>query len=219
MRSIHIAERILGLVTSRDRAASIAGDLAEEAATRGARWFWSGVTHTAASLVWRNLAESPARMTGLAFLGLALEIALSLLPIALIYLAAIVVDQFELPGPPVFAGLRYLSYPLILVTPILIGRLLAYRAPGRELSACLAYAILASIFNLAIMLVFPAGMGPSGILWGGSPTRLMESHSSWPAPFGAVADTSATPQTNSEVPACRNGSEAIDLTYSMRKEA
>src|SRR5580658_4696248 len=78
MRNIHIAEYILGLVTSRERAASIVGDFAEEAATRGVVWFWSGILRTATSLLWRGVAENPVRVTGVAFIGLAVDVATSL---------------------------------------------------------------------------------------------------------------------------------------------
>src|ERR1035437_2113127 len=62
MHSVHIAEWILALVTTRDRAASTVGDLTEGAATRGVVWFWCGVLRTAASLLWRDVAEHPARV-------------------------------------------------------------------------------------------------------------------------------------------------------------
>lgn len=79
MHSTNIAEWLLALVTTRDRAASTIGDLTEGLATRGAVWFWSAVLRTAASLLWRDIAERPARLTGLAFLGLALYIGIDLL--------------------------------------------------------------------------------------------------------------------------------------------
>ncbi len=78
MHNVNIAEWILALVTTRDRAASTVGDLAEVAATRGVVWFWSGVLRTAASLLWRDVAERPARITGLAFFGLAVYIGIDL---------------------------------------------------------------------------------------------------------------------------------------------
>jgi hypothetical protein len=65
MRSIHLAEWILSLVTTRDRAASTVGDLAEAASIHGVAGFWSRVLRTTASLLWRNVAENPVRITGL----------------------------------------------------------------------------------------------------------------------------------------------------------
>jgi hypothetical protein len=48
----------------------------------------------------------------------------------------------------------------VLVSSLLIGRMLARFAPGREVAACLMYAIVVSIFDLTPMLgdngCFPA---------------------------------------------------------------
>src|SRR6202034_1360148 len=79
MRSIHLAEWILALVTSRDRASSTAGDLAERAAARGAVSFWFAVLRTLASLLWRDVTEKPARPAVLAFAGLAVLVAVAYL--------------------------------------------------------------------------------------------------------------------------------------------
>ena len=79
MHSIHIAEWILSLVTSRDRAASTVGDLMEQAADRGIVWFWSGILRTAASLLWRGVVENNARVARLAFVGLAIYVGIDLL--------------------------------------------------------------------------------------------------------------------------------------------
>lgn len=163
MRSIHIAEWILALVTSRDRAASTVGDLVEEAATRGAFWFWPSVLRIAASLLWRDVAERPARMTGLAFRGLAIELGLSLFFLAL---SGVVGAMIGSPGALNSVGWRLFFNAPTLVIPILIGRMLARWAPGHEFAACLAYAILHAIFNVVIMIVFPAGMGFSALLLG-----------------------------------------------------
>jgi hypothetical protein len=78
MPNVNVAERILALVTTGDRAASIVGDLMEGAATRGVFWFWFGASRTAASLLWRNVAEETGRLTRLAFLGLAVYIGVEL---------------------------------------------------------------------------------------------------------------------------------------------
>jgi hypothetical protein len=62
----------------------------------------------------------------------------------------------------------------VLVTSLFIGRMLAHRAPGRELAACVVYAILVSIYNLVPMFgnngAFSAlaciVMVPAGAAWG-----------------------------------------------------
>ena len=141
MHSIHIAEWILALVTTRDRAASTVGDLTEGAAARGAVWFWSGVLRTATSLLWRDVAEQPGRVTGLAFLGLAIYIGMELLFASL--------SGFVFFGASMVSGhsphLDSIGWKLWFIAPVLVsslfvGRLLARRARGRELAACLVYA-------------------------------------------------------------------------------
>jgi hypothetical protein len=175
MHSVHIAEWILALVTTRDRAASTVGDLMEGAPTRGVFWFWSRVLRTAASLLWRDVAEQPARATGLAFLGLAVYIGIDLL-------------FAGLSGAAFFRAAMASGHPLhldstgwnlwftapVLVSSLLIGRMLARWAPRRELAACIVYAILASIYNLVPMLgdngAFSALLCilivPAGAAWG-----------------------------------------------------
>jgi hypothetical protein len=165
MHSIHIAEYILGLVTSRDRAASTVGDLVEGAATRGAAWFWSGILRTAASLLWRGVAENPVRVTGVAFTGLAVDVATSLLLAGLSGVAFFVAARSGHPAQ--LSSIWWiigLDAPALLML-LLIGRMLARWAPGRELSACLAYAILGSIFSLIADLIHPGGLGFSALLW------------------------------------------------------
>ena len=153
MHNVNIAEWILALVTTRDRAASTVGDLAEGAATRGVVWFWSGVLRTAASLLWRDVLEKSVRFTGLALIGLAVYIGIDLI-------------FAGLSGAAFFGAARTSGHPLsldsigwrlwftapVLVSSLVIGRLLARWAPGRELAACVVYAILASIYNLVPML-------------------------------------------------------------------
>jgi hypothetical protein len=151
MHSVHIAEWILALVTTRDRAASTAGDLTERAATRGVVWFWSGVLRTAASLLWLDVAEHPARLTGLAFLCLGVYIGIDLLFAGLSGVALFWVAS----GHPLHSdsiGWKLWFTAPALVSSLLIGRMLARWAPGRELAACVVYAILASIYNLVPML-------------------------------------------------------------------
>ena len=153
MRSVHIAERILALVTTPDRAASTVGDLTEQSATRGMPWFWSGLFRTAASLLWRDVAENPARVTGLAFLCLGVGIGLDLLFACLTGIAFSGVALSS--GHPLHVeslGWRIWFATPMLVCPLFIGWMLARRAPGREMAACLVFAVLVSIYNLVPML-------------------------------------------------------------------
>jgi hypothetical protein len=175
MHSVHIAEWILALVTTRDRAASTVGDLTEGAATRGVVWFWSAVLRTAASLLWLDVAEHPARVTGLAFLGLAVYIGIDLLFAGLSGVAFFRAAS----GHPLHSdsiGWKLWFTAPALVSSLLIGRMLARWAPGRELAACVVYAILASIYNLVPMLGDNGAISawlcilivPAGAAWGRS---------------------------------------------------
>jgi hypothetical protein len=175
MHSVHIAEWILALVTTRDRAASTVGDLMEGATTRGGGWFWTGVLRTAASLLWRDVAEHPARVTGLAFLGLAVYIGIDLLFAGLSGVAFFWADIAS--GHPLHVdsiGWQLWFTAPALVSSLLIGGILARWASRRGLAACVVYAILASIYNLAPMLgdngAFSALVCilivPAGAAWG-----------------------------------------------------
>jgi hypothetical protein len=144
------AQWILALITTPDRAASTVGDLMEGAATRGVVWFWSGVLQTAVSLLWRDVVGQPARVTGLAFLGLAIYIGVDL--------AFAGLSGFAFYGAARATGLpphlESLSWKLWFIAPVLvsslfIGRMLARWAPSRELAACVVFAIVASIYNLS----------------------------------------------------------------------
>lgn len=164
MHSTHIAEWILGLVTSRDRAVSTVGDLVEEASSRGMVWFWSGILRISASLLWRGVAENPLRLAGVAFIGLAVDVVASLLAAALSGLVFFFVARsgHQLQGNSVWWTIG-LDAPTLLLS-LWIGRMLARWAPGRELSACLAYGILGSLFSLVLMFVAPGGLGVSALI-------------------------------------------------------
>lgn len=159
MHKIQIAEWILRLVTSQDRATSTAGDLAEEAPARGVLWFWSGVLRTATSLLWREVAENPMRVTGVAFIGLAVDVLVSLL---LAGVSGVVFFVAARSGHQVQLSSTWWTIALDtppVVMSLLIGRILARWAPDRELGACLAYAILGSIFSFSMMFISPEGLG------------------------------------------------------------
>jgi hypothetical protein len=164
MRNISTAEWILGLVTSRDRAATTVGDLVEDAPGSVLR-FWAAVLRIAGAHLWRGVIEDPARMIRVAILGLAVDVGASLLFAGL---SGVVFFVESWNGLPVRVNSMWRTIGLEAPTLLLamwIGRRLARWAPGRELSACLAYAIAGSLFSFAMMLVAPGGLGPSA-LWG-----------------------------------------------------
>lgn len=162
MLSIAMAEWILGLVTSRDRAASTVGDLAEEA-PRSVFRFWSVILRIAGAHLWRGIAEEPARMMRVAMLGLAVDAALSLLVAGLSGVVFFIEawNGHSLPVNSIWwtMGLYAATLPL----QVWVGRMLARWAPGRELSACLAYGIAGAVFSLALVLVAPGGLGASAL--------------------------------------------------------
>ena len=164
MRNAHIAEWILGLVTSRDRAASTVGDLVEESGPRGRVRFWSGILRIAAALLWRDATENPVRITAVALIGLGIDVAASVLFAGLSGLLFFVVAR---NGQHVDWNSGW--WTIVLDTPTLlmslcIGRMLARLAPGRELSACLAYAMVGSLFSVLMMFVSPGGLAFSALL-------------------------------------------------------
>jgi len=147
-----IAEFLLESVTTRERAATTLGDHRESAATRGEVWFWSNVLGTTASLLWRTMVADKRRMLGLAlrawFLSLVVGAAVT---IAGIFIVGMVVGLDR----PVHVGFTIASLVPVLfgslaITQFLVGRWIAKRAPGRELPACLAIAILQSAVSWAV---------------------------------------------------------------------
>jgi hypothetical protein len=166
MHNIQIAEWILRLATSNDRAESTMGDLVEGAATRGVIWFWSSVLRTAASLIWRGLAECPLRMAGVACAGLAVDVLAAVL-IAFLSGSAFFIAAMSAGGHRFDIHSLWWTIGLDappLIASWIIGRALARWAPGRELAACLAYAIAGSIFSLILDIVCPGGLGLSALL-------------------------------------------------------
>jgi hypothetical protein len=144
MHNSHIAEWILTFVTSRERASSTVGDLTEQASARGSVWFWSSVLRTAASFLWRGVVESNARAARVALLGLA------------VYIGIDMIYAF-FSGVVFFLAPNSMSWKVwfaarLLVSSLLIGRLLARRAPGRELAACVAFGVIISIYDVTPML-------------------------------------------------------------------
>ncbi len=149
MHNARIAEWILGLATTRDRAESIAGDLTEAAAAGRAIRFWSKVLRTANSLLWHDVAEHPARLIMLALVGLTIYIAIELLfagldGVAFFLAASRSGNHLQLNS----IGWRIWAAAPLLIGSLSIGWISARWAPGRELAACVVDAAFVSIYNL-----------------------------------------------------------------------
>ena len=151
MHNATVAEWILSLVATPDRAASTVGDLVEEATSRGTLWFWSSVLRTAGSHLWHDLTVSPLRMLGLAFrwfltcwfLRSLLLIFVNLVWIGILEplgVSAYDAAGYGLPMPP-------WGYPVVEVVactaiPFLVGWKVARWSDGREMAAALAVVVL-----------------------------------------------------------------------------
>jgi len=149
---------MLSLVTTPDRAASTVGDLIEDPATGGTIRFWSSIMFTVVALLWRDLAASPRRMTGLALYGLVLQFFFAFLFLLVMIGAGMVFGrdsrtfaQFDPSALPGAIGITLFT----LTAQYQIGRALAKRAPGHELTPCVATTMLG--YAIPIALVIMAG--------------------------------------------------------------
>ena len=141
MRKASLAESILSLATSSERAASVTGDLAE----RGIG-FWPSVLSTALSLVVRDFLNSPLRIAGLTLGVFFAQFVLDALVSILHYLAFVRSAIRSTPGVfafvlPVFLGL--------FLTQVLPGRWLSRLDRPHALAACIAVGALNLIVSLA----------------------------------------------------------------------
>jgi hypothetical protein len=158
-----IAESLLSLITSPERAASTAGDLVQEGATKGKFWFWSRLLRTTGALVLREWADHTLRITGLAFGACLINGLLFVISIVAIFVVgAAALEVTQRLGLDIMADYyvaRAGSAWTTVVSQIVIGRWLARRSPGKELAACLAFvcvgAVLSTVSMLAIQRIGP----------------------------------------------------------------
>jgi hypothetical protein len=175
MNHDRIAEWLLESVTTRARATSMVGDLRETAASRGEIWFWRSVVATTVALMWRGMVADPRRMFGLAVRGWVAGLGFTFL---------IGIGAFLVLGP-LLTGLTmghsngvggvYGGFPTSLANPahvamialcqFLVGRWIARRAPGREVSPCLAFALLQWILEGTIAIGVGLASASGGLLY------------------------------------------------------
>jgi hypothetical protein len=167
MRNARLAEGILSLVTTPERASATVGDLLEDRAAAGALRFWSAVVITTLSLLWQDVAASPLRMVRLAALGLLLQWLMSV-GIAIGYWLFYAV--FTHTWPTLVA-----TGVLMLLAQFEVGRVLAKRSPGRELAPSVATTLLAVALPFLIVVLsagrarFPTGQLIRDAVYGPSP--------------------------------------------------
>lgn len=122
-----VAEGLLGLFTTSDRALAIAGDLAQERGERGCVRYWFDVASVTLAL-WRSIAtEAPLRVFGLMLAGLAL-----ITPSAAGGIAATFLVPHWIKSPLGWVGLPLFWWGGALLT----GACLVVLAPRRGMAAC-----------------------------------------------------------------------------------
>ena len=154
MRKADIAEWVLSLTTTPERASSTAGDLLEGATTRGTVWFWASLVRTTASLVWRSWTEAPLTIASVALRATLLQIgvligvltattAVSLIVVAVVLVFSRLKPELVIKPGPDALWIEIAVWGTVIVMAaigtFLIGKWIARRSPGRELPACIAY--------------------------------------------------------------------------------
>jgi hypothetical protein len=136
------------VVTSQERAAAMVGDFTES--SRDALWFWSSVLRAGFSLLWKDVATSPGRMSSLAASGAVMYTAFSMPFLVCLFAMIVPVDAIPVLLHLGTSWVVSLFFGLMVLTaavfsPFLTGRWLARRAPGRELAPCLTLTTLTAI--------------------------------------------------------------------------
>ncbi len=161
MHKDRIAEWILELVTTPDRATSTVGDLMETGGDHGSVWFWSRVLQTAGAMLWQSFTGEPWKVLKIGFLGsLGTYVLASLAELA--GMGGVVaawawirgifrpLEQPELE-PLLHGWIFYFATfsPTVLVM-FLAGRWAARKAPGNELNASLMLIALLVAISIPI---------------------------------------------------------------------
>jgi hypothetical protein len=146
------AEWFLRLFTTPDRAAALAGDMAEEG-----RVSWFDVLRTAAALFFRNIGGAPVRLVLLLLLGVFVNLACSFAdaPLRLLHIQ---LSGYWIPAVYFFAVDRLLG-------PALTGCALARLSKGRDITACVAYVIMSTVLPLYLMILHAGAEMRAGRSW------------------------------------------------------
>jgi len=177
MRRERFVEGLLSLVAPADHAASVVGDLMEEADARGNLWFWQCVVRLAFSLLGRDLLAAPFTMaaasvlTWFVYMAVCLVLGFGAYVIAtLVWGVAYVLTHhtgFELltdilrlhfNWPPIPASVTYAIQVVVFfaIAPLQIGRSSAPYWRGHELTLVL---VMLLIWSAMAVLVPFVGVG------------------------------------------------------------
>ncbi len=141
-------EWFLRLFTTPDRAAAIAGDMSEEGHVS-----WFDTLRTAAALFFRQAASQPFRLAFLILMGAVLSDVgrrLVIMPF-----------EHRSYGPSIPWWLQtYVIVATRVLIPALLGYLMVRLAKGRDLTVCLGYGIVQTLFTLIGILVGMARWTP-----------------------------------------------------------
>ena len=150
MRDASRAEAFLSLFTTRDRAESIAGDLAEERDVHGSAWFWFHVFRTTFALFISALTSAPATTVVLGALGLTLFVILAFAGVAVVS-----VFPFLLGTAKSWVILSLFWWGAALWT----GVSLVSIAPKCGMTACLTLALVVELLLIASGFFFGWSQG------------------------------------------------------------
>jgi len=151
MPKISSAEWLFTLFTTRERASAITGDLAEEG-----RVSFFNVLRMCLALFFRAVAAHPFRMALLALFGLFLQLALRNLTVPLIVHVGWRPEEYS-------RAVLYMVLVTGIVTPSLVGWVIAKLGRGNEFTACLTLAIVGKL--LLLLNALPGGHASSAEYW------------------------------------------------------
>jgi hypothetical protein len=179
VRNGRLAQRILSLAVSSERAAAIVGDLVETAPHRGRAWFWTSLVRLVAASLTEAVRQAPLRFVGwaaiswfvygvvsLVLTGVGLAASFPLWGIASVLSNHTGVElmtdwlgvriDWGVPAPGLMRAIELVM--LAAAAPFLTGRLAACWWPQRELAAALVMSAIWPLMALLVPLVgFRAG--------------------------------------------------------------
>ena len=174
MRRDNLAETLLSLVGSADRARSAVGDLLEEAGARRSVWFWRSVTRLWVAMLGRDLLTAPLAMAVSCAAAWFVYMLVSVVLAFTVYVAVtlawgtayvfanhtgleLLTDalRIRLDWPPIPDAATYVVQAAVLfaIAPFQIGRSSRYFWRGHEVSLAVVMLIVWSAMATVVPLV------------------------------------------------------------------